>query len=105
MILHLDNGRKKFARVSGPMPCVRAVAITFTAVDIAEMLEMGRHKPEWLVDWLATGPACRFGPYTTAEDLDDQLRAVEDHNRRLKGSEAIDDFHLAQFSAPPEQLG
>ena len=105
MILHLCDGTQRFAMVTGSMPCVRTTAITLTAADIAALLELGDRKPEWLVDWLASGPALRFGPYTTKEDLDSQRRQVEEHNRRMKGSESVDDFRPAQFTAPPEQLG
>lgn len=96
MILHRDNGRQVYVPVGGSVIGARVDAITLNATDVQKLLEL---PPDQLRDYLGAHLLTRFGPSSVQSDIDSQRRTVEDHNRRLKGSEAIDDRHPAQFSA------
>lgn len=98
MILHRDNGKQVYVQVGGSVIGARIDALTLNATDVQKLLEL---PPDQLRNYLGAHLLTRFGPSSVQSDIDSQRRQVEAHNRRLKGSEAIDDFHPGKFTADP----
>lgn len=103
MILQLIDGSQRAIPVAAATAGSKASAVTLSYYDLVNILHLGDANK--VCEYMQLLAARVYPAHPREHDFDQQRRSVEDHNRRLQGSAAIDNFKPSQFTTPPEQLG